>query len=204
MKHYFNPMSRGVVTDWMLRELGVEHEQIVIDLANEENRSSEFLKINPMGKLPVLEDNGQIVTEVSAICTYLADKYIEKGLAPVFGSIKRAAYYRLLFLAGNTVEPALSAMASGIEYPDTKSVGWGDMVRVSATLESIVPSTGWLLGDEFSAVDVVMGGLLDSMLTFHSLELPHNVVAYINRLRNRPAYIASNATMIQVRASQAN
>lgn len=204
MKHYFNPMSRGVVTDWMLRELGVEHEQIVIDLANEENRSSEFLKINPMGKLPVLEDNGQIVTEVSAICTYLADKYIEKGLAPVFGSIKRAAYYRLLFLAGNTVEPALSAIASGIEYPDTKSVGWGDMVRVSATLESIVPSTGWLLGDEFSAVDVVMGGLLDSMLTFHSLELPHNVVAYINRLRNRPAYIASNATMIQVRASQAN
>ena len=204
MKHYFHPMSRSVVTDWMLKELELEHEQILVDLNSEENRTPAFLTINPMGKLPVLEDNGQIVTEVAAICTYLADKYIEKGLAPVFGSPKRAAYYRLLFLAGNTVEPALSLMASNIEYPDTKSVGWGDINRVSATLESVVPNTGWLLGKEFTAADVVMGGLLDSMLTFHKLTLPSNVIAYVDRLRNRPAYIESNDIMIRIRAEKAD
>lgn len=203
MKHYYHPMSRSVVTDWMLKELEVGHEQVVVDLSSGENRTTEFLKINPMGKLPVLEDNGEVVTEVSAICAYLADKCIEKGLAPAIGSSKRAAYYRLLFLAGNTIEPALSLVASDIEYPDTKSVGWGDMERVSATLESIVPSSGWLLGEAFSAADVVMGGLLDSMLTFHQLNLPSNVVDYVERLRSRPAYIESNAIMIQVRADMA-
>lgn len=200
MKHYFHPMSRSTTTDWMLRELQVPHERITIDLTSGKNRQPDFLKVNPMGKLPALEDNGVVITEVAAICTYLADKFIEKGLAPSHGSIERAHYYRLLFLAGNTVEPALTLIANGVKHLDAKSTGWGDMLRVLATLEDVIPQDGWLLGSQFSTADVVLGGLLDSILTFTQIEVPYNVATYVERLRIRPAYIAANSVMIDVRA----
>ena len=74
MKHYFNPMSRAVTTHWMLLELGVEHEQIVVDFMAGEGKSPEFRTINPMGKIPALVDGEVVVTETAAICAYLADK----------------------------------------------------------------------------------------------------------------------------------
>ncbi|TQV78936.1 glutathione S-transferase family protein [Exilibacterium tricleocarpae] len=72
--------------------------------------------------MPALVDGGVVVTEVAAICAYLADKFPEKRLAPEIGSADRATYYRYLFLAGNTIEPAFSPMAAGIEHPESRSV----------------------------------------------------------------------------------
>jgi len=82
MKHYFNPMSRALTTHWMLTELNAEHEQVMVDFEAGDSRSAEFRAINPMGKVPTLVDDGVVVTEVAAICAYLADKYPEKGFAP--------------------------------------------------------------------------------------------------------------------------
>ena len=78
MTHYFNPMSRAVTTHWMLTELDVKHEQIVVDFMSGETSTPEFRAINPMGKIPVLVDDDIIITEVAAICAYLADKFPEK------------------------------------------------------------------------------------------------------------------------------
>ena len=75
MKHYYHPMSRGVSTDWILHELDLE--QVVVDYMKDENYTSEFRAINPMGKLPVLVDGDVVITEAAAICAYLADKYID-------------------------------------------------------------------------------------------------------------------------------
>ncbi len=192
MKHYYNPMSRAVTTDWMLKELGVPHEQIVINISENENYSSEFRMLNPMAKLPVLVDQENVITEASAICAYLADKYPEKKLAPKPTSAQRAAYYRYLFIAGNTIEPALSLAVSGLEYPEPKSAGWGDAKRVLATIESMTPKTEWALGKAFSAADVVFGGLLDFSVAFNWFDPSPNVEAYVNRLRARPSYQASH------------
>lgn len=125
MKHYYNPMSRAVTTDWMLKELDVQHEQVIIDVNSDEKNVSDFRKINPMGKLPTLVDGEVVVTEVAAICAYLADKFPQKKLAPEVDSIERATYYRYLFIAGNTIEPALTLTAFGIEHPEPKTAGWG-------------------------------------------------------------------------------
>ena len=67
MKHYFNPMSRAVTTDWMLAELEAEHEQVFVDLMSGETGSPEYRQINPMGKIPTLVDGEVVVTEVAAI-----------------------------------------------------------------------------------------------------------------------------------------
>ncbi|WP_101757227.1 glutathione S-transferase family protein [Oceanicoccus sp. KOV_DT_Chl] len=198
MKHYFNPISRGITTDWMLKELGAQHQQIIIDFTVDDNNLSALRKINPMEKLPVLVDGGVVVTEVAAICAYLADKFPEKGLAPEIGSIERAAYYRYLFIAGNTIEPALSLAAAGIEHPDPKSAGWGDLPRVLSTVEAMTPETGWALGEKFTAADVVFGGLLDFSMVSNLIDASPKVAAYVARIRERPFYRETHGALIKV------
>lgn len=195
MKHYYNPMSRAISTDWMLKELDAPHEQIRIDFKTNENNSADFRNINPMGKLPTLVDGEVVVTEVSAICAYLADKFPEKNLAPEIGSVERAAYYRYLFFAGNTIEPAFSLAACGFEHPDPMSAGWGDMQRVLATIEEMTPEIDWALGEQFTAADVVFGGLLDFSITFKWIEPSPKVAAYVERIRQRPAYKATHTSI---------
>jgi len=198
MKHYYNPMSRAVTTDWMLKELDVQHEQIIVDFIRNENNSPEFREINPMGKLPVLVDGGIVVTEVAAICAYLADKFPAKRLAPEIGSIERAAYYRYLFLAGNTIEPAFSLAASGLVYPEPESAGWGDMPRVLATIEEMTPESAWALGEQFTAADVVFGGLLDFSMVFNWIDASPKVAAYVARIRQRPSYRESHGAFLEI------
>ncbi|OKY26046.1 glutathione S-transferase family protein [Thalassotalea sp. PP2-459] len=192
MKHYFNQMSRGITTDWMLKELDVPHEQVTINFDSGENLSTEFKNINPMGKLPVLVDDDVVVTEVAAICAYLADKFPEKQLAPQVGSAERATYYRYLFVAGNTIEPAFSLAAFDMEHPQPSSVSWGDMPRILATIEAMTPESDWILGQQFSAADIVFGGLLDFTIVFKWYEPSSKVIAYVERIRQRPAYRESH------------
>ena len=97
LKHYYHPMSRAVTTDWMLRELDVPHEQIVVDYMAGENNSADYKAVNPMSKVPALVDGDTVITEAAAICAYLADKFADRGLAPALGSPARGQYYRYLF-----------------------------------------------------------------------------------------------------------
>jgi len=198
MKHYYNPMSRAVTTDWMLKELDVQHEQIIVDFTADENNLPEFRNINPMGKLPALVDGDAVVTEVAAICAYLADKFPEKKLAPEVGSVNRATYYRYLFLPGNTIEPVFSLTTSGLEHPDPASAGWGDITRVMATIEAMTPEADWALGEQFTAADVVFGGLLDFSMVFNWIEASPKVAAYIARIRQRPAYRETHRAFIEM------
>lgn len=192
MKHYCNPLSRAVTTIWMLEELEAPHEQIVIDFAAGENQSPEYRAINPMGKVPTLVDRDVVVTEVAAICAYLADKFPDKGFAPPVGSPERGAYYRYLFVPGTTLEPLFSLTTLGIAHPNPQSAGWGDMPRALATIESMTPDEGWALGEGFTAADVVFGGTLDFSIRFDWLKPTPKVAAYVERIRERPAYQATH------------
>lgn len=189
MKHYFNPMSRAVTTKWMLAELDAPHEEIVIDFLAGENNTPEFRAINPMGKLPCLVDDDVVITETAAICTYLADKFPEKGMAPPQGSIERGRYYRYLFFAGSTLEPMFTVNTSGFTDYSAQSAGWGDLERCLATVETLTPETDWALGSRFTTADVVFGGTLDFATQFGWLESPSPRVAdYVGRLKDRDAY----------------
>jgi glutathione S-transferase len=187
-------MSRAVTTTWMLEELGVSCEEVVVDFAAEEQHSAEYRAINPMGKVPALVDGDAAVTEVAAICAYLADKFPDKGLAPPLDSTERATYYRYLFVPGTTLEPLFSLSTLGITHPQPMSAGWGDLDRVMATVESMTPETGWALGERFTTADVVFGGLLDFASRFGWMEPTPKVAAYVDRIRARPAYQATHAS----------
>ncbi|MFT7246932.1 MAG: glutathione S-transferase [Candidatus Azotimanducaceae bacterium] len=193
MKHYYHPMSRGVTTDWMLHELDADHEQVVVDYMKDENNTAEFRAINPMGKLPALVDGDVVITEAAAICAYLADKYIDKGLAPALDSTERGRYYRYIIFPGNTIEPMFTVnQMEGVEY-SPQSAGWGDMERVMASIESMTPAQDWVLGKSFSAADIVFGGTLDFSIQFGWVQEPtEKVQTYVKRLQQRPAYLETH------------
>jgi len=193
VKHYYNPRSRGATTSWMLEELGAPHEEVVIDFSAGDHQSAEYRAINPMGKVPALVDGDVVVTEVAAICAYLADKFADKGFAPLPGSTERGEYYRYLFVPGSTLEPLFSLATLGITHPNPGSAGWGDLPRVLETVESMTPNTGWALGERFTAADVVFGGTLDFSIRFQWIEPSPKVAAYVERIRARPAYRATHA-----------
>ena len=182
-------MSRAVTTNWMLEELDVEHEQVVVDFPGGENNTPEYRAINPMGKIPALVDGDIVVTETAAICAYLADKFPERGLAPPTESSQRGRYYRYLFFAGSTLEPMFSVEQLGITGFSPQSVGWGDMDRCMTTVESMTPETDWAMGKQFTAADIVFGGTLDFAIQFGWLKSPTpKVSGYVRRIKNRPRY----------------
>ena len=193
MQHYYHPMSRAVTTDWMLKELDAEHEQIIVDHTQGDNNLPEFRAINPMGKIPTLVDGGVVVTETAAICAYLADKFPTKGLAPSPSSSERGRYYRYLFYPSATLEPMFTF--NQLESADLapQSAGWGDLERCLTTIEEMTPADEWALGEQFTAADVVFGGTLDFAMQFGWLPEPSaKVAAYVDRIRLRPAYRASH------------
>jgi glutathione S-transferase len=189
MKHFFNPMSRAMTTLWMFAELEVEPEQVFVDLQSGDAATAEFRMINPMGKIPVLVDDGVVVTEVAAICAYLADKFSEKGFAPVLGSPARGSYYRYMFVPGTTMEPMFTVKSMNVDNYSPMSAGFGDLERCLTTIEDMTPDTDWALGREFTAADIVFGGTLDFFIQTGALEEPSDKQrAYVRRLKDRPAY----------------
>ena len=190
MKHYFNPMSRAATTAWMLAELDVPHEQILIEMPAGEN--AEYREINPMGKVPALVDGDVLVTEAAAICAYLADRFPEKKLAPPPDSPERGRYYRYLFFPVVTLEPFLAVVSLGVDEWSPVSMGWGDRERVMATVEAMTPETGWALGESFTTADVIFGGALAFFSGFGMMEPTPRVSAYIDRIKARPAYQATH------------
>ena len=190
MKHYFNPMSRAATTAWMLAELDVPHEQILIEMPAGEN--AEYRAINPMGKVPALVDGDVLVTEAAAICAYLADRFPEKKLAPPPDSRERGRYYRYLFFPVVTLEPFLAVVSLGVDEWSPVSMGWGDRERVMATVEAMTPEIGWALGESFTTADVIFGGALAFFSGFGMMEPTPRVSAYIDRIKARPAYQATH------------
>lgn len=189
MKHYFNPMSRALTTHWMLTELNADHEQVIVDFDAGDGRAPDYRAINPMGKVPALEDDGVVVTEVAAICAYLADKYPAAGFAPPPESKERGQYYRYLCFPGMTLEPMFTARLLGLRDYPAQSVGWGDFERCMDTVESMTPASGWALKSGFGAADVVFGGSLDFAVQFGWLEAPSAKVSdYLARIKTRRAY----------------
>jgi glutathione S-transferase len=189
---YHNPQSRSNTVHYMLHELGQPFEIVPIDLKAGEHKAPEFLKLNPMGKLPVLRDGDVIVTETPAILLYLADKYPQAGLAPAVDAPERGPFLRWLFFYGSCFEPAMMDLSLKRESPSSMA-GWGKPEDVLDTVSAGLKPGPWLLGDRFSAADVMLASGIAFMLAFKVLPERPEFVAYAARLEERPARKAAKA-----------
>lgn len=191
---YTNPMSRGQIARWALHEVDADYDQILIDW---KDKSSEFLAVNPMGKVPTLvhhlDDGDRVVTEAAAICLYLAEMHPEAGLLPNEG--ETADYLRWTFFAAGPVEQAITSRAMKFEPgPEQQAMaGWGSFERTMDTLEAHLADTVYVCGDRFTMADVYVGSSVDWGMTFGIIPPREAFVAYAERMQARPKYKAAKA-----------
>ena len=184
---YTNPMSRGQIVHWMLEEVGALYEKKILDFEKREHKSPEYLAINPMGKVPAIEHRGVVVTEVAAICAYLADAFPEAGLAPERDDPLRGTYYRWLFFAAGPVEAAVVAKAFSRPAWRAAVIGYGTYEQTRAALEAALTPGPFVLGERFSAADVYLGAQIRWGMQQKTIERRAAFEAYVARLEARPA-----------------
>ena len=192
MKLYEFPPTRSIRPRWTLQELGVPFESVIVDGRRGENRTPEFLKLNPAGKLPVLVDRELVLNESVAICLYLAAKHPEGGLLPA-DLATRTELDRWLWFTVTELEQPLWRMARHtFLYPPAKrspqdvALAAEDFAPMAAVMEEHLSGRQFVVGERFSVADVVLAYTLDWADTQELLaELPSSR-AYLERMYARP------------------
>ncbi|KAF1718053.1 glutathione S-transferase [Pseudoxanthomonas yeongjuensis] len=193
---YGSQSTASLVVHWLLIELGIEHELKMLDFDKHEQKSPEYLAINPQGRVPALLVDGQVLTESAAIAMHLADLYPQAALAPAIGSPERAAYYRWMFFCAYTLMPAYR----GWFYPDEPAGGENiDKVKASSRAaieyawqqvnDHLEINGPFLLGERKSAADFVL-----TMLMRWSRNMPRPtdswpaLLAHASRMKALPSF----------------
>lgn len=195
LQFYHGGPSRSSIVLWMLEEVGEPYELHLVSLKKGENRESAYLAINPMGKVPALRHNGVVMTEAAAICCYLADRFPAANLSVPIDAAERGPYLKWLFFGPSCLEPALIDRMHKREGAPQAALGWGDFDSVMNVLRAALSRTPYIVGERFSAADVVIGSGLRWGMSILKIvpELPE-FVAYTRRLEARPALERAMAT----------
>lgn len=190
---YTNPQSRGRIVHWLLEELGEPYDTAWIAYG-EQIKSEPYIDINPMGKVPALTHKGAVVTEVPAICTYLAAAFPGKALIPEVGSLELATFYRWMFFAAGPLEQAVTTHSMKWEASEEsqRTLGFGSYAATMDAVESALQNGPYVCGEQFTAVDVYLGAHLTWGLMFETIEKREVFEDYTVRLADRPASIRAN------------
>jgi glutathione S-transferase len=187
---YHAAPSRSSIVRWMLEELGEPYDVHLLSLKNGDNRAPAYLAINPMGKVPALRHGDAVITEGAAICCYLADEFPHAGLNVPIGDPRRGPYLKWLFFSPSCIEPAMLERAFPREQPVGRSTaGFGDFDTVMEVLaEATGAASPYLLGDRFTAADVLIASTLRWGMLFKVIPERPEFAAYVGRLTERPAF----------------
>lgn len=183
---HHHPRSRAATAVWMLEELGQPYALVYVDLMKGDQKGAAHTALNPMGKVPVLVDGDAVISEGAAVGIYLADRYAPGRLAPALDAPERGAYLRWCVFAAAVVEPCCMARAAKWEYRSA-TAGFGSYAEMVATLEAGIGEGPWLLGEQFTMADVILGATVQWMLQFEMLDATPTLSAYAARLAARPA-----------------
>ncbi len=188
MKLYWAPQTRSQRAIWMLEEAGIDYEMELVDIRSPEREdSAEFLAASPMGKVPAVEDGEVRMAESAAICLYVADRYGSGTLAPAIDDPLRGRFLYWTLYTPAVVEPAMSEKFNNVEANRVRS-GWGDFELMIQTFDDALEGREWIVGDRFTAADVMLGSSAVFMRMFDMLPETRNIGAYADRCMARPAY----------------
>jgi len=185
MKLFWAPQTRAQRAIWMLEEAGVDYDMERVELGSLD-LSDEFLGASPMGKVPALIDGDVGMAESAAICIYVADRYAPGTLAPPLDDARRGQYLYWTLYTPAVVEPAMSEKFNKVESNRRRS-GWGDFETMIETWDGALDDRLWILGDQFTAADVMLGSSAIFLRMFEMLPETRNLSAYADRCLARPA-----------------
>jgi glutathione S-transferase len=189
---FWCPRTRASRILWLLEELNEPFDVRMIDIRNAEAKQvPDFMAASPMGKVPAIMDtaDGQVVhmADSAAIGLYLADRYPAAGLAPAIDDARRGAYLYWMTFTPGVIEPAMSEKFNNWKVSRATS-GWGDFGSMIEVLERGLAPGPWLLGEHFSAADVLVGSSVYFMKIFNILPDSRVLSDYADRCMARPAY----------------
>jgi len=185
---YHAAPSRSSVTLWMLEELGEPYDIHLLSLTKGENREPAYLAVNPMGKVPALRHGDAVITEAAAICTYLADEFPAAKLNVPIGDPRRGSYLKWLFFGPSCIEPAvIDRAAPRREEARRGMLGYGDFDTTMNTVAAAVEQGPWILGEQFTAADVVIGANIRWGMMFKMIPERPEFLDYAARIAARPA-----------------
>jgi glutathione S-transferase len=196
------PNSRSGGARALLEELGVPYDLHVLNLKKNEQRDAKYLAINPMGKVPAILHDGALVTEQPAVYLYLADLYPQVGLAPAIGDALRGPYLRWMVFYGSSFEPAVVDRAQKREAAPPSTCPYGDFDTMLGTLNQQLGTGPYLLGERFTAADVLWGVALQWTVGFKLVPASPQIEKYIERVTSRPAIKRAAAKDAELAASQ--
>jgi glutathione S-transferase len=185
---YHAAPSRSSIVHWMLEEVGEPYDIHLLSMKRGENRESAYLAVNPMGKVPALRHGDAVITEVAAICLYLADAFPQAGLTVPIGDPRRGPFLKWLFFGPGALEPAIMDRTfKRAEEAPRAALPYGDFETTMDVVAKAVEPGPWLLGGQFTAADVVIGANLRWATHFKLIPERPEVQAYIARIGERPA-----------------
>lgn len=193
MKLFWAPQTRASRAVWMLEELGASYAIERVDIrAPQRQDAAEFRAASPMGKVPALVDGPVAMSESAAICLYLADRYAAGRLAPAPDDPNRGRFLYWMFYTPAVIEPAMSDRFNQVEAVRSRS-GWGNFDLMIETLEQGIGESDWILGEQFSAADVMLGSSVIFLGQFGMLPASAMLQAYAERCAARQGYQAARA-----------
>jgi glutathione S-transferase len=209
---YGTPQSRALRVSWALEELGLDWQFSFINFSKGDNRSEGFSALNPSGKIPVLTDDDLVVTESAAIVSYLAEQYGQGALLPSKAASKaeRALFHQWYsFIICELEQPLWSMGKHKFALPEAqrlsamRDVAIWEFDKAAAIAEAWMPETGFLLGEEFTIIDILLCHTLMWATVFEQA-IPPKLAAYRDRLQQRPALVSAlNKTEAIAKAAQA-
>jgi glutathione S-transferase len=200
---FYSPNTRATGALILLEELQADYQLHVLNMKAGEQRQAAYLAINPMGKVPALMHNGALVTEQVAVFLYLADLYPQAGLTPAIGDALRGPYLRWMAYYGSCFEPALMDKAMKREPAAPSMSAYGDFDTMFKTLTDQLAKGPWMLGDTFTALDVLWGTALTWTTMFGLAPETPVTRAYMDRVNARPSVARVKAKDAELVAAQA-
>jgi len=185
---FHSPQSRSAGALVLLEELAADYELHILNLKKGEQRRADYLAINPMGKVPAIVHDGALVTEQGAVYAYLADLYPEAGITPAISDPLRGPYLRWLFYYGSSFEPALIDKSLKRAPAPASTSPYGDYDTMLKTLTDRLAAGPFLLGERFTAADVLWGTALRWTTMFKLVPESPVLAGYIGRVTSRPAF----------------
>lgn len=194
--------DRGAKARWLLTELGIAFETRMLDRKEKENDSPEFLRLNPMGRVPVMEIGDTAVFESGAICAYLADRYLDRGLAPGLSSPDRAKYLQWMYFSDSTLDQIQTRIMIIEDIPPGE-VQIGKETRLLSDFHDALTAidqdlirNDYLVANRFSAADISVSYHLYWCAMWPELngvlfKFPR-VATYVERMKKMPSAVKAN------------
>jgi glutathione S-transferase len=192
LKLYEFPPTRSIRVRWTLQEMQLDFDSILVNLPAREHHTSEFLKINPAGKVPVLVDGELVLIESVAIVLYLADKFPDKGFTPTSLEDRGQMTQWLLFAATELEQPLWRIARHTRLYPAARRLAaeiplarddFRDMAKV---MDAHLKDRRFVVGDTVCVADFVLAYTLDWANELDLLETFPRLGAYLEAMYARP------------------